>query len=213
MKQNLSTARTAQGFTLSEVMIAVAIFSVVIAISSSFFVDSYKTLYKSQTALEANRSSRSFLDFLSQDGMEADSFVVYPSYSDKNQKKNRVASGQSGDFLVLAETEIGTLETEYLRLIGYYATKRTTDEYFDILVFEYEVPEANKTKSLESLVSEAVNKATDRVVFAQIKRIGEEGMFINVDSGNVFSFHGIRVRFPEQAQPSKILHTTINVRS
>ncbi|MGE9294988.1 MAG: hypothetical protein ACQKBV_01680, partial [Puniceicoccales bacterium] len=44
-------------------------------------------------------------------------------------------------------------------------------------------------------------------------RIGDDGMFVNVDDGNIFTFRGVRVRFPEQAQPSKILHTTINVRS
>lgn len=202
-----------RGFSLPEVLIAVGVFATLIAISSTFFIDSYRTLFKSQTALEANRSSRSFLDFLSQDGMEADSFVIYPAYSNNVSEDDRVVSGKSGDFLILAETDIGVLGTEYHRLVGYYVAEREEDEYDDILVFEYDVADADISQPLESLVAKAINNSKDRLVFAQVKRIGGDGMFINVDSGNVFSFHAIRVRFPEQAQPSKILHTTINVRS
>ncbi|MBK1857398.1 PulJ/GspJ family protein [Cerasicoccus arenae] len=205
--------QTGKGFTLAEVLIAVTIFAIVIAISSQFFIDSYATLYKSQTALEANRSSRNFLDVLAEDGMEADSFVIYKDYSGNVKKSLRITNGNSGDFLVLAETELGTLETEYIKLIGYYAQKREVDEYYDVLIFEYDVPSSLKTEPLETLVNKAVSASNNRLLFAQVKRIGSEGMFINVDSGNIFTFHGIRVRFPEQAQPSKILHTTINVRS
>lgn len=201
-----------QGFTLAEILIAVTIFSLVIALATQFFIDSYASLYKSQTALEANRSSRSFLDVISEDGMEADLFVIYPKYGSVSHS-DRLSSGKSGDFLILAESQLGTLETEYQKLIGYYAKKRTEDEYFDIIVFEYDVPDNSKTSSLETLVNKALTNGKERIVFAQVKRLGNEGMFVNVDGGNVFTFHGIRVRFPEQAQPSKILHSTISVRS
>lgn len=192
---------------------AITVFSLILTLAAQFFIDSYKSLYKSQTALEANRSSRAFLDSMNKDGMEADSFVVYKNYSASVSQSQRLSSGSSGDYLILAETNLGTLDTEYVRIIGYYAQKRSQDEYFDVVVFEYEVPDSDKTKPLETLVNTAAVNATDRVIFAQVKRIGNQGMFINVDAGNVFTFHGVRVRFPEQAQPSKILHSTVTVRS
>lgn len=213
MKRHRLLPSDRRAFTLAEMLIAVSIFTMVIAFATTFFVDSYRTLFKSQTALEANRSSRSFLGYLSEDGREADSFAIYPSYSGSLSSANRIPTGNSGDFIVLAETELSTLETKYIRLIGYYTRAREQDEYFDIISFEYDVPGSKQTDSLESLVNAAVAASNTRLVFTQIKRIGNDGMFINVDGGNIFSFHGIRVRFPEQAQPSKIMHATIGVRS
>ena len=64
------------GYTLPEILIVTAIFVTLIALSSQFFLDAYKTLYKSQTALEANRSSRAFMDSLVIDGKGASSFAI-----------------------------------------------------------------------------------------------------------------------------------------
>ncbi|MGE9296628.1 MAG: PilW family protein, partial [Puniceicoccales bacterium] len=155
------------GFTLVEIIISLAVFSIAMLVATTFFIDSYKTLFKSQTALEANRSSRAFMDAMVTDGLEADSFAIYPKLNSSVNKNNRVDPGEAGDFIILAETDLGTLSTLYTKLIGYYVKERSGDKYYDIIVFEYDVPKSRQDEPLEDLVNTAVSSAQTRTIFTE----------------------------------------------
>lgn len=212
MNANENLKRKDQGFTLVEIMVSMSIFVAVLGMILSFYTQSYATLFKTEAALNANASTRTFLAHLLNHGRSADSFAVYDHAKANLTESDRVDTHDAGDFIAFAETELTATGTEYTNIIGYNVVPRAGDSYFDIEIFDYSVPSGDQAKPFDEIVSQAFKVSQKRTVFTFVKRIGDNGMFVNVDGGNVFTFYGIRVRFPEQAQPSKVMHVTASVR-
>ncbi|MBK1880387.1 type II secretion system protein [Pelagicoccus mobilis] len=117
------TRRTSgrRGFTLTEMVVATAVFGVIMGAVMSFLLSSKNFSSYNQGKLLINRDIRKFTSELGDYATYSSFFIIYNSF------KNRVEmnEGQSGDFLLLAFVD-ETDPSAYTALVGYYRSASTT---------------------------------------------------------------------------------------
>lgn len=102
------------GFTLTEMIIALTISGLLMAIVASQLVESGALTVRIARALEHSRNARELMDTLSSDIRAAQIMKLYPSFS---ERATVARDGESGNYLVL-QTVSGT--GTITRTIGYY---------------------------------------------------------------------------------------------
>lgn len=113
MNNNSRTPR--HGFTLVEIMITVAIFSIVMAAVLTFFIHSLQVYRYDIGRQLVNRDMRKFTNELSDNAVEANYFRVYRSFEDRTP----MGVEESGDFALFVYTNPLNSE-EVIRIVGYY---------------------------------------------------------------------------------------------
>jgi prepilin-type N-terminal cleavage/methylation domain-containing protein len=116
--KSLSLRPSSRGFSLTEVIVTMALFSMVMAGAMPFFISNLKYQFVGEQKLLINNDIRRVTNELVENAREANSFVLYRSFYDQNTYNNvpvgrdmngngsvtwadRLLNGQSGDFLVL----------------------------------------------------------------------------------------------------------------
>lgn len=106
--------RSLRGFTLVEIMLAVAISAVVVGLATTFFISSLKSLTYTTNQICLNRDVRYLTQRLMKQGRQAGQFILYQSFT----TRTACASGESGDYLVLMTMDDDGLYVT--KSIGFY---------------------------------------------------------------------------------------------
>lgn len=114
-------SRKKGGFSLTEVMVATAVFGVVMGAVLSFLLSSKNFTSYNQGKLLINRDIRKFTSELGDYATYSSYFIIYNSYRNRLEMNE----GQSGDFLLLAFVDESDPEA-YTALVGYYRSATTT---------------------------------------------------------------------------------------
>jgi len=98
-------APSKQGFTIVEVMIAMAILFSVLAMSMGFLVESTWINHSSQAKNNINRELRGVVDRMALEAKQSNFFILYTSAAnaDRIDARDRMRPNESGDALLLVE--------------------------------------------------------------------------------------------------------------
>ena len=131
MKQN------SRGFSIVELMIALAITSIILGGLLSFNVQLIKSGMFSQSKNLINHDIRKVTTDMGEVAKEANYFVIYPSFNfeDRNDSDDRLVSDESGDFILFVHTSpryisFGVHPVE--KIVGYYRNSTDIDELTDV---------------------------------------------------------------------------------
>lgn len=121
MKLRNSRFKRRSAYSLAEVMVATAVFGVVMGAVMSFLLSSKNFSSYNQGKLLINRDIRKFTSELGDYATYSSYFLIYNSFQNRVEKNE----GQSGDFLLLAFVDEEDPEA-YTGLVGYYRSATTT---------------------------------------------------------------------------------------
>jgi prepilin-type N-terminal cleavage/methylation domain-containing protein len=120
-----STWKGHKGFTLVEVMIVAALFSMVLLAAAQLLMDTARTSFITAEKLDINADVRQFTLEMAENARAANHFFIYRSLrsSDRNDPGDRLRDGGSGDLLLLVFQEpwpsLNSPE-HFTRIVGYY---------------------------------------------------------------------------------------------
>jgi prepilin-type N-terminal cleavage/methylation domain-containing protein len=136
-----SPRRSRRGFTLVEIMIAMAILGFVVMGTVKLLTQALRTYYYDSGRLRVNRDIRTFTQDMDTDAAYSNYFLIFPNFSTRSSGSPAVdayvADGQSGDFLLLVTITACTTDNtpvsglvaghNYVtKLVGYYRDATTT---------------------------------------------------------------------------------------
>lgn len=160
-----SRFRRRRGFTLVELMIAVAILLSGMFMALSFFSEMTESSFVSSQKNEINADIRKITQEMTVFAREANLAMLYPSFdsTDCDEAADRLGESNSGDFMLLvfqgdAETDSdGRIEQRrpIQRMIGYYRSPEDpTDPGSEgpVLKFDVGIPSADRFEDLEYLI-------------------------------------------------------------
>jgi prepilin-type N-terminal cleavage/methylation domain-containing protein len=125
------------GFTLSEIVVALAIFSMVIGGLLSFNVQMIKGGLFSQQKNMINRDIRAITTQLNDVAKEANYFVLYDSFetSARNDDEDRLFSNRSGDLVVFVFTAPTTStfgSQPVSRVVGFFRSAKNLEDVSNV---------------------------------------------------------------------------------
>ncbi|HEY4301368.1 MAG TPA: prepilin-type N-terminal cleavage/methylation domain-containing protein [Candidatus Didemnitutus sp.] len=141
-----SRRRSTRGFTLVEIMIAVALLGFVVMGTVKLLTQALRTYYYDSGRLRVNRDIRTFTQYMDTDAAYSNYFLIFPNFTNRSSGSPAVdayvADGQSGDFLLLVTifscttdntgpsgTAVSGLVAGHnyvTKLVGYYRDATTT---------------------------------------------------------------------------------------
>ena len=104
------------GYTLVELMVALAVFGLAMLGTLGFFLQGLNLYHYDGGKLQVNRDIRTFTSEMSDNATYANYFLIYPSFTDRTGPIN---DGLAGDFLVLVFLDPANPQ-RIQRLVGYY---------------------------------------------------------------------------------------------
>lgn len=119
----ISRGTRSDGFTLVELLITLAVFTLVMGVAMSFLVRSANFAAYNEGKLFVNRDIRKFTSELSDYATYSNYFIIYKSFTDRTV----VDEGGSGDFLVLAFIDVDN-PAEFTGLVGFYRSATDATE-------------------------------------------------------------------------------------
>lgn len=141
------------GFTLVEVMVSTAAFTIIMGVAMSYLLSTLNLSSYNEGKLLVNRDIRKFTSELSDYATYANYFVIYDSFANRVQKDE----GQSGDFLVLCFVDDED-PTKFDAVVGYYRSA-TADVEGPVRKFAlfFDTPSSSSLESILPAVSTAGN--------------------------------------------------------
>jgi len=117
--------RQKSGFTFAEVIVVLAVMSIVLTGLAKLMMDTSTTSFITAEKLEINADVREFTLEMAENARAANAFLLYPSFkpADRNEVSDQLRDGASGDFLLLLFKEPWPNVTgpeHYTRLVGYF---------------------------------------------------------------------------------------------
>lgn len=118
----MPTNRSRSAFTLTELMVALAVAGVISLIFASFMKSNLSLNYFTAGKINVGKDVRDFTVHLSDAGRMASDFRIFPSFQDRTES---VSDGRSGDYLVFYYTDENN---RLVRLIGFYRSGAQGEE-------------------------------------------------------------------------------------
>lgn len=130
-----SQKRRRGGFTLVEIMISMAILSVMVLGIMQAYLQYYKAAFVNENRNMINRDMRQLTGKLTEDGRQANYFLLYRSHeaADHNESKDRLLDGRAGDMLLLVYSDLDAINLgvdqgmPVKRIIGYFRDAPSDD--------------------------------------------------------------------------------------
>ncbi len=146
-----------RGFTLVELMIALAISGMVAAVFHQMTLSTGRSLFDSTNKLLISKDVRSFTNEISRSGRSARDFYLF----DTSESMQTRQSGQSGDFLVLVwaepesinEARANQLQRFFItRIVGYSREAEGDEQIGPVIRYErsYPLPDASGAGGIDS---------------------------------------------------------------
>lgn len=181
------------GFTITDVVISLFIFNLTMMMVMGFYTSSLKTLFVSEQKNQINFDMRKISGEMSQNGREADAFILYRSFAeeDRSSDTQRLLDGQAGDFLLLVYYSIdekgGALNTQLIeRVVGYYrwpstvAPGETALKKFDITL------DAPSDSTIEDLIPAVIGSADHKTLVERSRGLMQLGDGVSESDGAFF---------------------------
>lgn len=115
--------RKKSGFTLSELLVSMAIMGVLSIALTSFYIKGVNTTYFDVGKQLVNKDIRSFTSELSDSAIHANYFIIYDAFKTRTQKDE----GASGDFLALVYNDPDD-DNKIERIVGFYRSSTNSTE-------------------------------------------------------------------------------------
>ena len=191
------------GFSLVELMVAVAIMAVVSIGICQFTLATARTLFDSSAKLQINKDIRHFTGELSVSGRTARAFYLYPSFPEGSALtlSQRRSAGQSGDLAIFMATEPEPIdealpdavqEFYVTRLVAYARVPDEGSQMGPVIRYERTYPHdpengvyaprtSASTFSIESMINDMLTSAstTRREVLQLSRGLADERLFFN----------------------------------
>lgn len=184
----MKTTKKEKGFTLTELLIAVSVSIVAIAMCMSIFIDSFKMTFVSGEKNNINADIRKITREMSSVARQANYFRLYESMKagQFDSKEDRKGLSESGDFMLLAfrgpPADPSDLNSRpYVRLVGYWRlVKNTSDNTGPVMKFDYEIPLTKQSTELyEVIPSASTIEAISREVITLSEGLANKKLFYN----------------------------------
>ena len=198
---------TQKGFTIVELMIALAITAILLGGLMAFNIQLIKGGMFSENKNQINRDIRNVTNDMGEVAKESNYFIIYPSFdvSDRNDSDDRLVSDESGDFILFVQTSssyvsFGVHPVE--KIVGFYRDSKTVDELTNVgpimrfeVNFSSPVDVTSSSTPLESIIpTAAAAKATE--VLELSKGTANGKLFYNFGNKSVMVngqiYHGNR---------------------
>lgn len=185
-----------QGFTLTEVLIALTLSGMVLAAMTSLFLDSSRTMFIAEQKLAINHDIRNLTGQLNKEIREANHFLIYESYNAPMRTESeeapygsyRRSAGESGDFLVLITyDDLDPTQPEdwvippIKKITGFYRTPASDDASASgpLYMFTVNVPEAKAHSYPEELFPSVDDAGTHQMVTELSRGLAYGKLFYN----------------------------------
>lgn len=168
MNRAPQTPRARAGFTLVEMLIALTMFGVVMAMTMGMMTESLRSHYVSEHMNDLSTDKRLTTTRLVVDARQANTFLLYEDFTRARRDKadDRLSEGMSGDLLVLvyfADTAQPWQTRPVERIIGYYLWPREDGAGSELRRFEETFTPA-ATAELEVLLPKESEVSSHRLV-------------------------------------------------
>lgn len=194
------------GFTLAELLVAMAVFALLAVGVSRFLIDGNLLILSSTAKLDINSEIRSFTHTMAREARAANGFVLYRSFyrvsrdepiGDFRDPPNwlsgedyRKRAGESGDLLVLVyyreDQPPDDRRVPIARLVGYYRdASDTTPGEAPVKRFEVTIPEANMYEQVEDLIPAADQLRNAETVVSLAEGLANGMLFHNFNERSV----------------------------
>ncbi len=185
--------RNRRGFTLVELMIAIAILMVGMFMALSFFSEMTESSFVSSQKNEINADIRKITQEMTVFAREANLAILYSSFdaTDCDADDDRLGESNSGDFMLLVfqgDAEVdsdGRIEKRrpIQRLIGYYRSPADPSDPASegpVLKFDVGIPSADRFEDLEYLIqNHAGTSSTHDQVIELSEGLADGRLFYN----------------------------------
>lgn len=174
-------ARTnpSRGFTLIEVLTALAILSLFVALALPVFISSLRSLEFTNNRFCLNRDLRFLSARLMKEARASGLYYIYKSFDDRT----KAAAGESGNFLVLCALDAKGINVT--KTIGYY---RDTD----LRIRRFEADEPGDSPIPAAIPASSTAAAHPIVVECAKGKTNTETMFFNMNNGSIVLYGQIR---------------------
>ena len=161
--------RRTRGFTLTEIMVAMAIALVVVGLATTTMIHVSRAVYTSALRLELNSKIRFFTDRFAKETIDANAFFILRDYSaldgsvdligedpDSAEINKPVGSSASGDCLVLEYRDNPDNRSAITRVRVYYRDTVDIDKAAAVRRIDIDVPSGSQSSSLNEIVNALV---------------------------------------------------------
>ena len=187
-----------RGFTLAELMMAIAVLSVLGTGVYAFSTGMYRIVFYTGQKNEMGRLTRYSMQMLDKDSRSADMLVLHSelssslsSVNSSNIKDVRLKSGQSGNLLILGyandeEYDSADDVVPYESLVCYFRLSNSETETVSLFRLEIEIPESSyddeSAPTLESFLPTSINStdllaAGARIIYKDTEGLSEGSAF------------------------------------
>ncbi|WOO39941.1 PulJ/GspJ family protein [Rubellicoccus peritrichatus] len=196
-----------RGFTLTEIMIAVTIFSLLMVGATQFLIDGYEVTFVTEKKLEINADIREVTNGIFDEARGANYFVMYQSFfpddtgtppgdfrnptSGYSAEDYRQRKGNSGDFVVFVYTGVDANPNDATpapieRLVGYLRDDSAADSSeAPVMRFDINIPAADQNKTVEELIPTVDQKTNFKTVINLVTGLANGNLFYNVEDRSV----------------------------
>lgn len=177
-----SKRRKKGGFTMVEILISMSIMAVLVTSIMSFYLQFYRTAFANEQRNMINRDIRTLTARLSEDGRQANYFILYRSHelTDRNNEKDRLSDGESGDLLVFVYSEppkASSVRGRTSKLVGYFRDA-TAGQSGPVRRFEVELDPASPAQ-IEALFPNQTRMAESPQVVELSRGLADGRLFYN----------------------------------
>jgi len=197
MNQNKPETKSRKGqagFTIIEVMMALAISGLVFMGLFQFTYQTSRILFDSTGRLDANRDVRKFTQQISVDARAANAFLAYSSFEsqDRNANTDRLQAGLAGNFILFSFQEPWPNADSPVcitKLIGYFFRPDESTGQGEVCRFVINYPSSaypsTLTNTVEGLISGLSYNGTYDHVWPMAKEINNAPLFYNFNNTSI----------------------------
>lgn len=200
--------RQQKGFTITEVMISMAITGILMTMILQFFVDFGEVSFVSVEKNDINRDIRNVTYEMANHARQANTAILYQGISseERDSTGDRRHAGTSGDLLVLVyqgdPDNLQTMSRPIERLIAYYRTEEQEVEggalAGPVRKLVVDVPEDLQQEPIETILPTESELLTAEVVLELSEGLANGRLFYNFGNGSMMVngkiIHGNRAK-------------------
>ena len=177
-----------KGFTLPELIIALAVGVIVLSQFQQFMKGSSLSLYRSSVELNSNQEVRGYLSLMKVDAQEADYALLYENFTSADSTSIKpLSTGDFGNFILFVyngeDTDIyDNTPAPVLKIVGYYLDRRESENQ-KIRRFEKFLGNVYVGASIESMLPGADDTTMDahQIVCESVVNVNERMVFYKIE--------------------------------
>jgi prepilin-type N-terminal cleavage/methylation domain-containing protein len=182
-----------KGFTLPELLIALSVFAIVIALVINFYKEALVETHLEAEKNELNSSLRNISEELLLYARQADYMLIYKSFDPRNHNnaEDRLFEGKEGDLLIMVFQGEGkkserSNKRSIVKIVGYYregAGTKKGESKAPLKRFIVEIPEGS-SREPEALIPKKESKKFKELA-SNVSGLTHRKVFYNLNNKNI----------------------------